>query len=152
MVIFYQTLGAFIGVYFTAIMVEAPRKYLALGAAVGGLGWLLYLLLAPLYSPVFANYFAGLFVALCAHLIARIFKTPVTVILIPGFYPLVPGVGMYKTILYLIQGDTAAFQANLQLTLLIAAMIALSIFTVDSFVNTTVRLHRQLKLRRQSRR
>lgn len=145
MVNWIQVIGALIGVFFTGIMLDAPKKFLPFSAFVGGLGWACYLYLLPQHGPLAANYFAGLLVALGAHTVARIGKTPVLVILIPGFYPLVPGVGMYRTILYLIQGEMDKFQANLQLTLLIAAMIALSIFTVDSVVNTFFRVRRMLK-------
>lgn len=148
MVMIWQTIGAFVGVFFTAIMVDAPRKYLPISGLIGALGWGLYLVLAPDYGPLFSNYLAGLVIATCAHLVARFMKTPVTVVLIPGFYPLVPGVGMYKTILYLIQGESSLFQANLKITLLTAVMIALSIFTVDSVFNTIFRIWRQVKRRK----
>ncbi len=145
MVNIVQIIGAFIGVYFTSMMVDAPKKYLHFAGIIGAAGWGLYLLLHPLLGVLLSNYLAGLFVAFSAHFIARWKKTPVTVILIPGYYPLVPGVGMYKTILYLIQNQDDLFKVNLKLTLLTACMIALSIFTADAIVNTYFRAKRQIR-------
>lgn len=147
MVTWLQVLGAFIGVYFTSILVDSPKKFIPISAGIGSAGWLLYLFLLPQNGPIVSNYLAGLLVAFCAHIVARVGKTPVTVVLIPGFYPLVPGVGMYRTIVYLIQGDSLGFQKNLQLTLMIAAMIALSVFSADAVVNACLRVTREWKVR-----
>lgn len=142
MVMFWQVAGAFFAVWYTAVLVNSPRKFLLCSASIGALGWFLYLLLERHTGALLANYFAGLFIAGAGHLVARWLKTPVTLFLIPGFYPLVPGIGMFQTALAVIQGDMAAFSSNFQRTLLTAAMIALSIFTMDSLVNSSVRLFR----------
>lgn len=147
MTLIYQVLGAFIGVYFTTYLLDAPRKYSFVTGLIGASGWLLYLLIVAHTGTLTANYLSGLLIAFCAHLVARFGKTPVTVILIPSFYPLVPGVGMHKTILYLIQGRESLFRENLKLTILIAVMIALSILTVDSIVYSFFRVKKDLKKR-----
>lgn len=140
MVILLQIIGATIGVLFTSVMTDAPRLFIPINALVGGLGWGVYLLLEKEQGPLFACYISGLCIAFLAQILARRFKTPVTVILIPGFYPLVPGVGMFRSILYLIQGQEELFRKNLSLTLLLAGMIALAIFTVDSVVTSFFRI------------
>ena len=59
-------------------------------------------------------------------------KAPVTLYLVTGILPLVPGVGMYRTVYYLLQSDHALTGYYLSYTLQIAGMIALAIFVVDS--------------------
>ena len=57
---------------------------------------------------------------LLAHTFARIFKAPVTVFLIPGILPTVPGAGMYRTVYYIITDNRAQSLLYLMQTLEIA--------------------------------
>jgi len=77
-------------------------------------------------------FFATLAVALMSHSYARILKTPVTLFLITGILPLVPGVGMYQTVYYLITNDEKLSRYYFNQTMQIAGMIALAIFIVDT--------------------
>ncbi|MGY3725249.1 Uncharacterized membrane protein YjjB, DUF3815 family [Granulicatella balaenopterae] len=127
-----QVISAIIAVYFSAIVFEAPKKLLPYIAFIGGGGWLIYLLILQYFDISIATYLSGLAIAFSSHIAARQFKAPVTVFFIPGFFPLVPGAGMYKTVYWYITGDSLQSQANLNQTMVIAGMIALAIFTVDS--------------------
>ena len=48
-------------------------------------------------------------VSLFSEIAARIFKAPATIFLIIGCFPRVPGRGIYQTMLYCTQGNTALF-------------------------------------------
>ncbi len=128
-----QVISAVIAVYFSAIVFEAPKKLLPYIAFIGGGGWFIYLLILTTFDISIATYLSGLAIAFSSHIAARKFKAPVTVFFIPGFFPLVPGAGMYKTVYWYIMGDSLKSHANLNQTMIIAGMIALAIFTVDSF-------------------
>jgi uncharacterized membrane protein YjjB (DUF3815 family) len=100
---------------------------------VGAVGWLVYLLLGNLGSnTVVSMFFAALIVALISHSFARILKTPVTVFLISGILPLVPGVGMYRIVYNLITNNNSLAGFYFSETIQIAGMIALAIFIMDT--------------------
>ena len=83
-------------------------------------------------------------ISLLAHIFARIFKAPVTVFLIAGILPTVPGAGMYRAVYYIIADDRARSSYYLIQTLEIAGVIALAIFIVDAVFRIRVP-HRQEK-------
>lgn len=128
----FQVISSVIAVYFSCIVFEAPKRLIKYIAAIGGLGWLVYLLFLETQGLQIATYFSGLTIAICSHLSARYFKAPVTVFFIPGFFPLVPGAGMYRTVYSFFTGDVGNGQFYFGQTMTTAGMIALAIFTVDS--------------------
>lgn len=71
-------------------------------------------------------------ITLISHTFARIFKAPVTVFLIAGILPTVPGAGMYRIVYYIIQGDRAMSSYYLTNTLELAGVIAIAIFIMDT--------------------
>jgi uncharacterized membrane protein YjjB (DUF3815 family) len=78
-----------------------------------------------------------------AHLFARIFKAPVTVFLIAGILPTVPGAGMYRIAYSIVANDRAGCAYYLLQTLEIAGMIALAIFIVDAIFRVHIPLSRR---------
>lgn len=128
----FQVISSIIAVYFSCIVFEAPKRLIKFISAIGGLGWFVYLLFLETQGLQIATYFSGLTVAICSHLAARYFKAPVTVFFIPGFFPLVPGAGMYRTVYSFFIGDVEKGQFYFGQTMTTAGMIALAIFTVDS--------------------
>ena len=125
-----QVVSAFFGVIAVAITVQVPKKNLVLAGLTGACGWLVELLLE---NTILSAFLAALAVAVLAQIFARISKAPVTVYLVTGIFPLVPGVGMYRTVYYLLQSNRELTSYYLTYTLQIAGMIALAIFVVDSF-------------------
>ena len=59
-------------------------------------------------------------------------KTPVTVFLLSGIFPLVPGAGIYYTAYYFIQGDNALALSNGISTFKVAVALAVGISLVLS--------------------
>lgn len=127
-----QVIGAFISILAFSVVMQAPRKYIVYCGLIGAAGWLIYLLNVDKYGIVLANFMAAFVIALVSHLFARIFKSPVTVFLIPGILVIVPGAGMYRTVYQIFLGDQKRAIDNLLQTIEIAGMIALAIFAMDS--------------------
>lgn len=127
-----QILGAFMTVVAFSVVLNAPKKYLVYSGIVGAAGWWIYLLLLKDGTLLVSILGAGSLIALISHTFARVLKAPVTVFLIPGILPLVPGASIYRSISCLIQGDRAMANYYLIETLQIAGGIALSIFIMDS--------------------
>ena len=81
---------------------------------------------------VLASFLSALAIAFVSHVFARVFKAPVTVFLIAGILPTVPGAGMYRIVYYIIENDREMCSYYLIQTLEIAGMIALAIFIMDT--------------------
>lgn len=125
--------GCFFSVTAFAILLETPKSYLIHAGVVGAVGGFVYLLgTKNELGVVFSSFLSVLAIAFLAHLFARIFKEPVTVFLIAGILPTVPGAGMYRTAYYLIQNDSEKSGYYLLQTLEIAGVIALAIFIMDT--------------------
>ncbi|MDF2870298.1 MAG: hypothetical protein K0R05_1873 [Anaerocolumna sp.] len=130
---FIQVVGAFIAVVAFAVIIGVPRKFLGFAGLVGAVGWFVYLILEPTGLTVVGRmFFAALMVALISHSFARLMKTPVTLFLIAGILPLVPGVGMYRIVYNLITNNNTEAGHYMNETIQIAGMIALAIFIMDT--------------------
>lgn len=109
----------------------SPRHYLACGIT-GAVGWLVYVLCTGLLStsaPV-ATLVAALPLTACARLFAIRHKAPITIFLLCGIFPLVPGAGIYYTAYYFIQNDNVQMAASAADTVKIAAALAIGISLV----------------------
>ncbi len=127
------TLGCFAAITAFALLLETPKKYLLHAGIIGAIGGGVYLYCVQQgMSPVPASFLSALAIAFASHTFARIFKAPVTVFLIAGILPTVPGAGMYRTVYYIIANDREKSAYYLLQTLEIAGMIALAIFIVDA--------------------
>lgn len=137
---FLQVVSAFFGVVSLAVLFHVPRKYLMFAGLTGAGGWLVELLMMnQTENAVPPAFLSAFFAALLSQILARIFKAPVTVYLIPGILPLVPGVGMYRMVYYLLQGNRAYASYYFSYTLQVAGVIALAIFVADSFFRALYR-------------
>ena len=125
-----QLISVFIGVVGFAIILEVQKKYLPYCGISGMVGWAVYLLCQRLF-PVGSIFFSSCCFALLSQIFARKLKCPITVFLIPGIYPFVPGAGIYRTVYYLIMGENSLAGNYLLDTLTTAGMIALGIYIVD---------------------
>lgn len=125
--------GAFLAIYSFAILLETPRTYIFCCGIMGAISGFAFLLAEKMgVSVVSASFVSALVAALAAHIFARVLKTPVTIFLIAGILPTVPGNGMYQIVHYIVLGDESRVGYYLTQTLEIAGVIALAIFVVDS--------------------
>ena len=128
-----QTIGAFLAVISFSLILELPRKYVALAGGIGAAGWLVYLLVeAAAGSVIAAAFLSSLLVALSSHIFARIFKSPVTVFLVAGILPSVPGTSIYRSVSYVISNNPELSSHYLVETLQVSGAIAMAIFIMDS--------------------
>ena len=122
---------------------DSGKIYSSGGAAgAGGAGVYICCLQLGL-GTVFATFLSALVIALLAHTFARIFKAPVTVFLIAGILPTVPGAGMYRIVYYMILNDKSQTAYYLLQTLEIAGVIALAVFIVDALFRLHVNIRKK---------
>ena len=128
-----QTLGAFFAVISLALILEVPSKHIFHAGFVGAACWAIYLIsLKMTDSVIFAAFVSALVVALISHIFARIYKVPVTVFLVAGILPSVPGASIYRSVYYMIRNAGDLSNYYLTETLQIAGAIAMAIFIMDS--------------------
>ena len=97
------------------------------------IGWLTYLTLLDNGNSTNVSLFgASLIVSLLSEILARILKSPVTIYVIAGIIPLVPGSGMYNTMFESITGSLDKAISLGFSTLINAGSIALGIVFVSS--------------------
>lgn len=101
-------------------------------AAGGGIGWAVYLLCELFLTRdiLICSLIAAAVGTAYAELLARLLRTPATVILIPTVIPLVPGGSLYYTMSSLIASDRVATAAYGMATVKCAVGIAAGITAV----------------------
>lgn len=112
-----------------ALLFHVPARYYPRCAFTGGAGWLVYLLLKGPLGTLAATLAATLAVVLISRFSSVQLRCPVTIFLISGIFPLVPGLGIYQTAWALVQGlleqaaltgfDTAKLAAAMVLAILL---------------------------------
>jgi len=140
-----QVIGAFVAVIAASVTFGVSKKLLVYSGLTGAVSWLVYLLLLNNgVNELIAVFAATLVSALLSHIFARALKAPVTVFQIPAILPTVPGVGMYRTVYYMIMGDKEMTGYYFSKTLQIAGMIAIGIFIMDTVFRTFLRKEREV--------
>jgi uncharacterized membrane protein YjjB (DUF3815 family) len=111
-----------------AAMFNLRDRDLPLAAAGGALGWAVA---APLQaatgSQAFAYCVASVVIGIYAELVAAIRKRPASVYVACGIIPLVPGGGMYFTMLEYVRGNSWNGLATAFATLQVAGAIAVGL-------------------------
>lgn len=137
MPLYLHFIYSFIATVGFSIFLNAPKSTLISSGFVGGLGWSVFYYLVKLSgNDIFANFIAALLVSYISEILARRLKQPAIVFTIPGIIPLVPGLGMYNTMLYLVQHDYNNAIAKGADVLFVGGAISLGILVVTSLVKT----------------
>lgn len=137
-----QCLAAFIGCLgFTFIFrIYKNIRFSVIGSLIGTIGWIIYLSTDFLDNIYLQSFLAMLGVGLLAELMARLYKTPATIFIIIGCFPLVPGSGIYYTMLYAVQGFNDLFMSSMLSTLGISMSLALAILISSSILQIYKRI------------
>ena len=114
--IILKSLGAWVAIWGFSRLLNAPKKLECYTAGVGMIGWAVYLIVAAVA------------VALVSQAMARHFKAPVILFVIPGILPMVPGAGMYRIVYSIVMGPENMVGTYLLETATAAGAIALGIF------------------------
>lgn len=128
-----QVIVAFFATVAFSGLFNVPKEQYLYCGLTGALGWFCYLKVAALgESAIVACFCATLVLTLVSRFFAVYRKMPITIFLISGIFPLVPGAGIYYTAYYLIISDNALALAKGMETAKIAIVIALGIVFVLS--------------------
>ena len=148
MELLFPVLCAFVACACFAVIYNIHGGGILICAFAGALGWLVYLLTAPLLRDDIAQTFAAaLVISAFAEIMARIRKCPVTGYLLVAIFPLVPGGGIYYTMEHAINGQIDAFLTSFLHTLGLAGAIAVGVL----LVSTAVRMWSIFRRKRKER-
>ena len=104
----FQTAVAFVSTIAFSIIFHTPKQEWLCCGFTGGVGWLVYLVCMHLNTGVVAaSFFATVALAWFSRVFAFWRRAPVTIFLITGIFPLVPGAGIYYTGYHLFMSDNS---------------------------------------------
>lgn len=125
-------ISAFISTIGFSIVFHIQKKHLLICGLVGALGWTIYLLLEKLGTgSILASFVAALTVTQLSYFLSKRRKTPITVFLIAGIIPLVPGLGLYRTMYAILEANYSVAIEYATLTFEIAGVIAGAIVIIS---------------------
>lgn len=104
--IILQALAACFGTIAFSIFFRVRAKHFPTCGGIGAVAWIVYLVVLKYAEK---NIFAVLAASMTVVLLSRFWsvrnKCPLITYLVPGIFPLVPGTGIYYTVLSMINGD-----------------------------------------------
>lgn len=115
------------------ILFNQPRYTLLLTGVLGTAGYYLFLLLG---ANAMAYFVAALLIGLVSELMARLLRCPATMLITPGIIPMVPGLGLYRTMLLFSQAHYRQCAAYGSDTMMGILAIALAVTVSTVFVAT----------------
>ena len=122
--ILFQTSMAFLGCFALAIVFDAPRRELFFCGLSGALGWFVYAsIVTNQGGVVLATVFSAMTVTFFAKYLSYQRYTPSTLYHICGILPLVPGTGVYNTMVLALQGDILQTYSSILSVLKVAGAI-----------------------------
>ena len=120
-----------------SVFFNVPKAALIPSGLTGGIGWsIYYCLINATNNDILANFLAATLVAWISEVLARKLKYPAILFVIPGIIPLVPGLGMYNTMLYLVQSNYELAISKGSNVLFVGGAIALGVLVVTSLSRT----------------
>lgn len=124
-----------------SILFSSPKNTIGYAGFTGAIGWILYSITSEIFhSNIAGTFFGAITVGLLGELLARLCKKPATIYITSGIIPLVPGAGMYYTMLAIIKNDFTMAATKGVETFFIAAAIAVGIIISSGFSRSIKRV------------
>lgn len=132
MLLLRDSLLSVIGCFGFGILFNIKGKKLLFASFGGGVSWFVYALCLNHYnfSIISSMLASSIIFSIYSEVMARLLKTPVTLMVICAMLPLVPGAGMYYTMYEAVKGNISASVSNGLSTLASAGTLALGIILV----------------------
>ena len=122
-----------------SVLMHQPRRTIPVSSLIATAGYGIFLLLG---KTTLAYFGATMVIGICCEICARVMKRTATLFVTGAIIPLVPGVGLYNTMLSVVEGDYAHAVNTGAGTLLGICGIALAI-TLSSVLFSAFRFHRK---------
>lgn len=132
--------AAFGGTFGITLWFNLDYKHILTGTLCGSCGWALVMFIQYMGCVEFLSYIiATATLTVITEFLARVYKCPVTVFLVPGIVPMVPGGLLYRTLRKAVSGDWDGFTSLGIRTILIAFGIAAGVIIVTSIADVITR-------------
>lgn len=125
-----QTLAAVIGTIAFSLLFGVPRHFYAYCGCIGGIGWIVYACVVSFVGAPVASYLATVMVVILSRICAVRERCPVTIFLVSGIFPLVPGAGIYWTSFYIVTNELSMALDSGFMAIKVAVAIVLGIVSV----------------------
>ncbi len=113
-----------------SVLLHQPRNTILVSSVVSILGYSVFLLLK---QSTLAYFLASLLIGLCCELAARLMKRVATLFVTGAIVPLVPGIGLFRTMRFVVDGEYSRAVQTGAATLLGICGIAMAI-TISSVI------------------
>lgn len=144
-----QILTGGLGTLGFAFIARVRVKHLVPATLGGMLSWAIYLaVFAPTESVFVATLISAMAVYSWSEVMARIMKAPVTIFLVPGILPLLPGSFLYYTVLALLNGEDASFRYYGYSTVIVTLGIACGVVTASIIISYFLKTMEHLSSRK----
>ena len=111
-----------------SVLMHQPWKTIPVSALIAAAGYGVFLLLGKSTTGYF---WATLVIGICCEICARVMKRTATLFVTGAIIPLVPGVGLYNTMRYVVEGNYHQAMSTGASTVLGLCAIALAITTTS---------------------
>ncbi|MBR4540230.1 MAG: threonine/serine exporter family protein [Clostridia bacterium] len=85
-----------------SVLMHQPWRTIPVSSLIATAGYVVFLLLG---KSTLAYFGATLVIGICCEICARIMKRTATLFVTAAIIPLVPGIGLYNTMLYVVEGN-----------------------------------------------
>ena len=130
--LFANIVCPFIGTIAFSALYNVPNRYYLSCGITGTVGWIVYKWAFEYSSVTIASFLGTLVVVLVSRMMTVRMKCPITIFLVPGILPLVPGAGVYYTAYYLVTNQLGlAAQKGLESVKIAFAIVLGIVFIVS---------------------
>lgn len=138
-----QFLFAFIATIGFAGYFNVKLKTTLIATAIsGGISFAIFNIFLSYGHNILGTFIAALLVGIIGEFLSVRFKTPSTIFITPAIIPLVPGAGMYYTMLHFVNEDFGQMIDSGTQTIFIASSIAMGILVGSIFSKSLKRMRR----------
>lgn len=129
----WQFIAATVSTACFSIMFNGPKKEILFCGLTGGIGWVIYKIFINYgYGIATGTFFSAIVITILSRILANYRKTPITIFLISGIIPLVPGAPIYYTLYNIILSNNYTAALKGLETLKTAGAIAVAVIIILS--------------------
>lgn len=125
-----QLIACFVAALAFSVLVHLPRNSCLVTGLIATAGYGVFLLLG---QSTMGYFFATLLIGISCEICARLVKRTATMFITGAIIPLVPGVGLYRTMRYMVDGEASLAVSTGTATVLGICGIALAL-TVSTVI------------------
>jgi len=140
-----QLVTSFIGSAGFGIIFNAPRESIVKCGFVGMIGWICYYTLTQNgIDSIPATAIASALIALISQSLAKLYKTPMTIFIVGGIIPLVPGGMAYNAMRSFVENDYNSAINYAAKSFLISGSIAIGLILSEVLYQIALKSFRRL--------